>query len=165
MMITTTDYAQELKDLGQDNNLAESDTWHRATPEQQRKLVNAVVTFSNLIDVNAQEYRAKQTLEGEFVACVLYDWFFDLVEPGLTTLDYELDTTYQPVDNVTSAIDYFSNRLLDDSSDMANKIKILKRTYKEDEERIKELATDDETGQIDLGLVNDFSAEYRDSLY
>lgn len=98
-------------------------------------------------------------------ACVLYDWFFDLVEPGLTTLDYELDTTYQPVDNVTSAIDYFSNRLLDDSSDMANKIKILKRTYKEDEERIKELATDDETGQIDLGLVNDFSAEYRDSLY
>ncbi|OTA85957.1 hypothetical protein [Limosilactobacillus reuteri] len=145
--------------------LVKSKAWYDATPEQRRKFISAGVTFDAVLNHYADKYRAKKTLKGEFIACVLWDFYFDLfcnpVENG--SFDFELDQVYQVFDGKAS-IDQYSERLLDEARHPKRWIKRLKQAYRENKEKIIE-GTTDKNGEIDLDLVNDFSVEYRDYLY
>ena len=148
------------------DELVKSKAWHDATPEQRRKFISAGVTFDSVLTHYADKYRAKKTIKGEFISCVLWDFYYGLfcnpVEQG-NTFDYELDTVYQAVDE-KAPIDNYSERLLDEALHPKHWIKVLKLVYRENKAKIIEGATD-ENGNIDLDLINDFSVEYRDYLY
>lgn len=98
------------------DELVKSKAWHDATPEQRRKFISAGVTFDTVLTHYADKYRAKKTVKGEFIACVLWDFYFDLfcspVENG--SFDFELDQVYQVFDGKAS-IDQYSERLLDEA--------------------------------------------------
>lgn len=146
--------------------LVKSKAWHNSTPEQRRKFISAGVTFHSVLTHYADKYRAKKTVKGEFIACVLWDFYYDLfcnpVEQG-NAFDYELDTVYHAVDE-KDPIDIFSERLLDEALHPKCWIKRLKGAYRENKLQIIESAMDD-NGKIDLELINDDSVEYRDYLY
>ncbi len=148
------------------DELVKSKAWHDATPEQRRKFISAGVTFDSVLTHYADKYRAKKTIKGEFISCVLWDFYYDLfcnpVEQG-NTFDYELDTVYQAVDE-KAPIDQYSERLLDEALHPKRWIKVLKQAYRENKAKIIKSATD-ENGNIDLDLINDDSVEYRDYLY
>lgn len=141
--------------------LIKSKAWHDATPEQRRKFISAGVTFDSVLTHYADKYRAKKTIKGEFIACVLRDFYFDLfsnpVEQG-KAFDYELGWYYE------NNIDRYSKRLLVEALHPKRWIKALKQAYQENKEDIIKGATN-ENGDIDLDLINDFSVEYRDYLY
>ena len=141
--------------------LVKSKAWHDATPEQRRKFISASVTFDTVLTHYADKYRAKKTIKGEFIACVLWDFYYDLfcnsMEQG-NEFDYELGFYYE------NNIDNFSERLLDEALHPKRWIKVLKQAYQENKREIIKGATD-ENGNINLDLINDFSIEYRDYLY
>ena len=143
------------------DELVKSKAWHDATPEQRRKFISAGVTFDSVLTHYADKYRAKKTIKGEFISCVLWDFYYDLfcnpIEQG-NGFDFELGYYYE------NNIDNYSERLLDEAIDPKRWIKVLKQAYREDKEKIIEGATD-KNGNIDLDLINDFSVEYRDYLY
>lgn len=144
--------------------LVKSKAWHDATPEQRRKFISAGVTFDSVLTHYADKYRAKKTVKGEFIACVLWDFYYDLFcNPVENGFDYELDTVYQAVDE-KAPIDQYSERLLDEALHPKRWIKVLKQAYRENKAKIIKSATD-ENGNIDLDLINDDSVEYRDYLY
>lgn len=147
------------------DELVKSKAWHDATPEQRRKFISAGVTFDSVLTHYADKYRAKKTIKGEFISCVLWDFYYDLfcnpVENG--SFDFELDQVYQVFDGKAS-IDQYSERLLDEARHPKRWIKRLKEAYRENKAKIIEGATD-KNGNIDLDLINDFSVEYRDYLY
>ncbi|MCI6367830.1 MAG: hypothetical protein MR804_02720 [Limosilactobacillus reuteri] len=143
------------------DELVKSKAWHNATPEQRRKFISAGVTFDTVLTHYADKYRAKKTVKGEFISCVLWDFYYDLfcnpIEQG-NGFDFELGYYYE------NNIDNYSERLLDEAIDPKRWIKVLKQAYRENKEKIIEGATD-KNGNIDLDLINDFSVEYRDYLY
>ena len=143
------------------DELVKSKAWHDATPEQRRKFISAGVTFDSVLTHYADKYRAKKTIKGEFISCVLWDFYYDLfcnpIERG-NGFDFELGYCYE------NNIDNYSERLLDEAIDPKRWIKVLKQAYRENKEKIIEGATD-KNGNIDLDLINDFSVEYRDYLY
>lgn len=143
------------------DELVKSKAWHDATPEQRRKFISAGVTFDSVLTHYADKYRAKKTIKGEFISCVLWDFYYDLfcnpLEQG-NGFDFELGYYYE------NNIDNYSERLLDEAIDPKRWIKVLKQAYRENKEKIIE-GTTDKNGEIDLDLVNDFSVEYRDYLY
>ena len=141
--------------------LVKSKAWHDATPEQRRKFISASVTFDTVHTHYADKYRAKKTIKGEFIACVLWDFYYDLfsdaVEQG-NEFDFELDYYYE------NDIDQYSERLLGEALHPKRWIKVLKQAYRENRKEIIKGATD-ENGNIDLDLINDDSVEYRDYMY
>ena len=143
--------------------LAKSKVWHSATTEQRKKFISASVTFNTVLTHYADKYRAKKTIKGEFIACVLWDFYYDLfvepVEDG--SFEYELDWIY---DASSNNLDKYSKYLVDEAIHAKNWIKKLKKAYRENKKDIIKGATD-ENGNIDLDLINDFSVEYRDYMY
>ena len=144
------------------NPVAKSKAWHNATPEVRQKFVADATTFATIIDYYADKYRAKKTLKGEFFACVLWDFYWDMLE---TPYMLETPCNYLDQEGKKSALEVYSDALLDQAVHAKRWIKVLKKTYKLDKTKIKEMATDEDTGKIDLDLVNDFSADYRDIFY
>lgn len=146
--------------------LVKSKAWHDAAPEQRIKFISAGVTFDTVLTHYADKYRAKKTIKGEFIACVLWDFYYDLfcnpLEQG-NGFDFELEHVYQVVDE-KAPIDQYSERLLDEALHPKRWIKRLKLAYRENKVRIIASAMDD-NGKLDLELINDDSVEYRDYLY
>lgn len=143
------------------DGLIKSKAWHDATPEQRRKFISAGVTFDAVITHYADKYHAKKTVKGEFIACVLWDFYDDLfsdaVEPD-NGFDFELGWYYE------NNIDRYSKRLLVEALHPKRWIKVSKQAYQENKKDIIKGATN-ENGDIDLDLINNFSVEYRDYLY
>lgn len=146
--------------------LVKSKAWQKATPEQRKKFISAGVAFTSMINYYAKKYRANKTLKGEFIACVLWDFYYDLFENQLRegAFDFELDAAYPRVDE-KEPIDNFSERLLDEAIHSKKWIKKLKRAYRENENEIRQKAYSADLNMIDKDLINDFSVEYRDYLY
>lgn len=142
-----------------------SKAWRDATPEVRQKFVSNDTTFATMINYYADKYRAKKTLKGEFFACVLWDFYWDILETPCHYLDQDLAQWYTDPDSKQTSLEVYSDVLLDQAIHSKRWIKILKTTYKYKKATIKEMATDEETGKIDLDLVNDFSADYRDIFY
>lgn len=151
-------------DLDDLENLVNSRTWESANAEQKRKFIGAVVTFTTILERFVKKYRAKKTLKGEFIACVLSDWWYDLVSKALMSLDYELYSCYSSSTD-KELIDVYSDELLDRCENTKRWIKILKKAYKKNKKEIKKYTYNEETKSTDLELVNDISVEYRDYLY
>lgn len=144
-----------------------SKAYHEATPEQRQKFVSSATTFVTMIDYYADKYHAKKTLKGEFIACVLRDFYWDMLETPCESedLDENLALWYEDPEGKKTALEIYSEELLDQAIHAKRWIKILKATYKDDKEQIKLKATDNRTGRTNLNLVNDFSEDYRDILY
>ena len=149
------------------NGIVKSEAWHKATPEQRQKFVSAAVTFETVINETAKKYRAKKTLKGEFIACCLYDFFWDIFEAPIDNevLDDELEHWYDLDDDSKTGLECFSEALLDHALHIKRDIKMLKETFHEDHDIIVKEATNEKTGQVDPKLLNDFSSEYFDCLY
>lgn len=143
-----------------------SKAWHDATPEVRQNFVSSATTFATMITYYADKYRAKKTLKGEFIACVLWDFYWDILETPVSYLDDELRQYYNTADEFDgkTPLENYSEALLDQAVHAKRWIKILKKNYKADEPQITAMATDDD-GKLNLDLVNDFSAEYRDLFY
>lgn len=147
------------------NPVTKSKAWQDAAPEIRQKFVANATTFSTMINYYADKYRAKKTLKGEFFACVLWDFYWDMLETPCNYLDQDLAQWYADPENKQTSLEVYSNVLLDQAIHAKRWIKILKTTYKYKKAVIKEMATDEDTGKINLDLVNDFSADYRDIFY
>ena len=88
-----------------------------------------------------------------------------MLETPCNYLDQDLAQWYADPENKQTSLEVYSNVLLDQAIHAKRWIKILKTTYKYKKAVIKEMATDEDTGKINLDLVNDFSADYRDIFY
>lgn len=137
------------------DELVKSKAWHDATPEQRRKFISAGVTFDSVLTHYADKYRAKKTIKGEFISCVLWDFYYELQGNGF---DFESGWYYE------NNIDNYSKRLLDEALHPKRWIKVLKQAYRENKKDIIKGATN-ENGDIDLESIGDFSVKYRDYLY
>lgn len=144
-----------------------SKAYHEATPKQRQQFVSNAIAFATMIDYYADKYHAKKTLKGEFIACVLRDFYWDMLETPCESevLDENLAWWYEDPEGKKTALEIYSEELLDQAIHAKRWIKILKATYKDDKERIKLKATDNRTGRVNLNRVNDFSENYRDILY
>lgn len=144
-----------------------SKAYHEATPEQRQQFVSNATTFATMIDYYADKYRAKKTLKGEFIACVLRDFYWDMLETPCESenLDENLTLWYEDPEGKKTALEIYSEELLDQAIHAKRWIKILKATYKDDKESIRLKAVDNRTGRVNLNRVNDFSEDYRDILY
>lgn len=145
--------------------VTKSKAWHDATPKVRQKFVSNAATFATMINYYADKYRAKKTLKGEFFACVLWDFYWDILETPCHYFNQELERWYADPESKQTSLEVYSDVLLDQAIHAKRWIKILKTTYKYKKGTIKEMATNEETGKIDLDLVNDFSADYRDIFY
>lgn len=147
------------------NPVTKSKAWHDATPEVRQKFVSNATTFATMINYYADKYRAKKTLKDEFFACVLWDFYWDILETPCHYFDQELAQWYTNPDSKQTSLEVYSDVLLNQAVHAKRWFKILKTTYKYKKATIKEMATNEDTGKIDLDLVNDFSADYRDIFY
>lgn len=149
------------------DDAVKSKAYHKATPEQRQKFVSNATTFATMIDYYADKYRAQKTLKGEFIACVLRDFYWDMLETPCESesLDENLELWYEDPEEKKTALEIYSEELLDQAVHAKRWIKILKTAYKDDKERIKLKVTDNQTGKVNLNRVNDFSEDYRDILY
>ena len=154
----TTDLLNAVLPISMEN-VEKSCTWRDASEEERAEFFKAVVTYSIAVKTVAQEHRDKLTLEDELIACTLLDWESDLLMPAITSFDDEIAVNYD------SSISEFSDRLLTECQHPQKWVEKLEKAYEENEDDIKERATDPATGKIELGLVGDFSADYRDYLY
>ena len=97
--------------------LVKSKAWHTATPEQRRKFISAGVTFDTVINHYADKYRTKKTLKGEFIACVLWDFYYDCLEHQLkvvaSIMNWSIGMTVKMKRHllITTAKDYWMKRL------------------------------------------------------
>ena len=149
------------------DDAVKSKAYRKATPEQRKQFVSSATTFATIIDYYADKYHAKKTLKGEFIACVLRDFYWDMLETPCESknLDENLALWYEDPEEKKTALEIYSEELLDQAIHAKCWIKILKAAYKDDKERIKQKVTDNQTGKVNLNRVNDFSEDYRDIFY
>ena len=149
------------------DDAVKSKAYRKATPKQRQQFVSSATTFATMIDYYADKYRAKKTLKGEFIACVLRDFYWDMLETPCESesLDENLELWYEDPEGKKTALEIYSEELLDQAIHAKRWIKILKAAYKDDKERIKQKVTDNQTGKVNLNRVNDFSEDYRDIFY
>ena len=147
--------------------VTKSKTWQDTAPEIRQKFVANATTFATMINYYADKYRAKKTLKGEFFACVLWDFYWDMLETPCESenLDENLALWYEDPEEKKTALEIYSEELLDQAIHAKRWIKILKAAYKDDKERIKQKVTDNQAGKVNLNRVNDFSEDYRDIFY
>lgn len=149
------------------DDAVKSKAYRKATPEQRQQFVSNATTFATMIDYYADKYRAKKTLKGEFIACVLRDFYWDMLETPCESenLDENLTLWYEDPEGKKTALEIYSEELLDQAIHAKRWIKILKATYKDDKESIRLKAIDNRTGKVNLNRVNDFSEDYRGIFY
>lgn len=95
------------------DELVKSKAWHDATPEQRRKFISASITFDTVLTHYADKYREKKTIKGEFIACVLWDFYYDLFcNPLEQVTDLTLNwVIITKITLITTAKDYWMKRL------------------------------------------------------
>ena len=89
------------------NPVAKSKAWHNATPEIRQKFVSNATTFATMINYYADKYRAKKTLKGEFFACVLWDFYWDMLETPCNYLDQDLAQWYTDPEEKKTALEIY----------------------------------------------------------
>ena len=81
------------------------------------------------------------------------------------SLDENLALWYEDPEEKKTALEIYSEELLDQAIHAKHWIKILKAAYEDDKEQIKLKVTDNQTGKVNLNRVNDFSEDYREIFY
>lgn len=71
------------------SSAVKSKAYHEVTPEQRQQFVSSAITFATMIDYYADKYRTKKTLKDEFIACVLRDFYWDMLETPCESEDLD----------------------------------------------------------------------------
>lgn len=137
--------------------LVGSNAWRIATPKQRERFISASVTFATVINWYINKYRHKRTVKGEFIACVLQDFYDDLLCSRIKAGQFDEDME----DVYCNNVDEYSEQLLAEAIEAKQWIKTLKKVYKKNKKKIKRNATSAETGKINLKLISSFSEKYR----
>lgn len=153
-----------------------SQIWHSSalTKPTKQRLKAAMLMFIVKISPVIAKYHEKQTMKAEFIADVLEDYYYDLLQRPLDDFDDEINDTYtndgQPLTindvpkAINDAVNNLSANLYERCQHPKKLVKILKQAYEDNRELIYHTAHQDD-GQLDLSLITDISANFRDLLY
>lgn len=150
-----------------------SQTWQVVTDEQQKNFQAVVLLFTAKIMPLCTKYHQKHTIKGEFIADVLEDYYYDLVQCPLDGLDDELE-------NYADSAKTFEEMSLSETKQAFNNliqniyqrcqhpqklVKTLKLVYHDHKDQIRSVTKKDDQSKPDLDAITDISANYRDFLY
>lgn len=133
-----------------------------------------MVMFIVKISPVIAKHHEKQTMKDEFIADVLEDYYYDLLQRPLDAFETEINDTYtnngQPLTindvpkAINNAVNNLSANLYERCQHPKKLVKILKQAYEDNRKLIYHTAHHDD-GQLDLSLITDISANFRDLLY
>ena len=152
---------------------ASSQTWQIVTDEQQKKFEAVVFLFTAKIIPLCTKYHQKHTIKGEFIADVLEDYYYDLVQQPLDDLDDEVEVydnsfkIFEELSNqeIRQAFDNLIQNLYQRCQHPQKLVKILKLVYHDHKDQIKSVTKKDGQSKPDLDAITDISANYRNFLY
>ena len=150
-----------------------SQAWQVVTEEQQNNFEAVVLLFTAKIMPLTTKYHQKHTVKGEFIADVLEDYYYDLVQRPLDGLDDELENyvdsakTFEEmsVSEIKQAFDNLTQNLYERCQHPQKLVKTLKRVYHDHKAQIRSVTKTNDQTEPDLTAITDISANYRDYLY
>ena len=152
---------------------ASSQAWQVVTEEQQNNFQAVILLFTAQIMPLTTKYHQKHTVKGEFIADVLEDYYYDLVQRPLDGLDDELENyvnsskTFAEMSRseASQAFDNLVRNLYERCQHPKQLVKTLKQVYHDHENQINSVTKTDDQSKPDLAAITDISANYRDYLY
>lgn len=150
-----------------------SQTWQVVTEEQQKNFQAVVLLFTARIMPLCTKYHQKGTVKGEFIADVLEDYYYDLVQQPLDDLDDEVEVydnsfkIFEELSNqeIQQAFDNLIQNLYQRCQHPQKLVKTLKQVYHDHKDQIRSVTKNDDQSKTDLDAITDISANYRDFLY
>ena len=150
-----------------------SQTWQVVTDEQQKKFEAVVFLFTAKIIPLTTKYHQKHTVKGEFIADVLEDYYYDLVQRPLDGLDDEVENYADSTkmfeemsdSEIKQAFDKLIQNLYERCQHPKKLVKTLKQVYHDHKDQINSVTKTDDQNEPDLAAITDISANYRDFLY
>lgn len=150
-----------------------SQAWQIVTDEQQKKFEAVVLLFTSKIIPLCTKYHQKHTVKGEFIADVLEDYYYDLVQRPLDGLDDELENyvnsskTFEKMSlsETRQAFNNLIQNLYERCQHPKKLVKTLKLAYHDHEDQIRNVTKTNDQNEPDLAAITDISANYRDLLY
>lgn len=152
---------------------ASSQTWQVVTDEQQKKFEAVVFLFTAKIIPLCTKYHQKHTVKGEFIADVLEDYYYDLVQRPLDGLDDEVENYADSAkmfeemsdSEIKQAFDKLIQNLYERCQHPKKLVKKLKHAYQNNRAEICNVTKTTDQSKPDLDAITDISANYRDFLY
>lgn len=152
---------------------ASSQTWQIVTDEQQKKFEAVVFLFTAKIIPLCTKYHQKHTVKGEFIADVLEDYYYDLVQRPLDGLDDEVENYADSAkmfeemsdSEIKQAFDKLIQNLYERCQHPKKLVKKLKHAYHNNRAEICNVTKNADQSKPDLDAITDISANYRDFLY
>ena len=152
---------------------ASSQTWQVVTDEQQKKFEAVVFLFTAKIIPLCTKYHQKHTVKGEFIADVLEDYYYDLVQRPLDGLDDEVENYDDSAkmfkemsdSEIKQAFDKLIQNLYKRCQHPKKLVKKLKHAYHNNRAEICNVTKTADQSKPDLAAITDISANYRDFLY
>lgn len=152
---------------------ASSQAWQVATDEQQKNFQAVVLLFTAQIMPLTTKYHQKHTVKGEFIADVLEDYYYDLVQRPLDGLDDEVEgynnslKTFEELSTpeIRQAFDRLIQNLYERCQHPEKLVKALKHVYRDHQSQIDRVTKTADQTEPDLTAIADISANYRDFLY
>lgn len=149
-----------------------SQAWQIVTDEQQKKFEAVVLLFTAKIIPLCTKYHQKHTVKGEFIADVLEDYYYDLIQRPLDGLDDELENhvnnskTFEEMSlsETRQAFDNLVQNLYERCQHPKQLVKTLKQVFHDHQKEIRNFTKTDDQDKPDLAAITDISAIYRDFL-
>lgn len=150
-----------------------SQTWQVVTEEQQKNFQAVVFLFTAKIIPLCTKYHQKHTVKGEFIADVLEDYYYDLVQRPLDGLDDEVENYANSTkmfeemsdSEIKQTFDKLIQNLYERCQHPKKLVKTLKLVYHDHEDQIRSVTKTNNQDEPDLAAITDISAKYRDFLY
>lgn len=150
-----------------------SQTWQVVTEEQQKNFQAVVLLFTARIMPLCTKYHQKGTVKGEFIAAVLEDYYYDLVQQPLDDLDDEVDgysnsfKMFEELSNseIRQAFDRLIQNLYKRCQHPKKLVKALKHVYRDHQAQIDRVTKTADPTKPNLTAIAAISANYRDFLY
>lgn len=152
---------------------ASSLTWQVITDKQRKNFEAVVLLFTAQIMPLTTKYHQKHTVKGEFIADVLEDYYYDLVQRPLDGLDNELENyvnnskTFEEMSlsETRQAFDNLVQNLYERCQHPKQLVKTLKQVFHDHQKEIRNVTKTADQNKPDLAAITDISANYRDFLY
>ena len=138
-----------------------SQTWQVVTEEQQKNFQAVVLLFTARIMPLYTKYHQKGTVKGEFIADVLEDYYYDLVQQPLDDLDDEVDgydnsfKIFEELSNqeIRQAFDNLIQNIYQRCQHPQKLVKTLKQVYHDHKDQIKSVTKKDGQSRPDLDAI------------
>ncbi|QDR73686.1 hypothetical protein FOD75_11385 (plasmid) [Limosilactobacillus reuteri] len=145
--------------MEQIDNFGASEAYRAATWEGKQEFIKAVYAMEVVIEQVTDKYRNKKTPKGEFVACCLLDYFYD-VSPLEGNLQEQMESIFGDEPVLAQYTEFLSGI----ASNIHQIVREIKKVYKNNKAEILDLITNAD-GSVDLEEINDCSREYLQPWY